>query len=152
MLKQEKQCGATTQSLASINTQTFELNKITSAAPCWQIRFGSRSVDGVIFYLGEYLRHVDTVNPRETACQTSEICIGSSDPLFRLEEKSGIRQSFWSRDPSELHASYGSNDYRIPTISGLSHRSMQMVSLIQQLTNLHKKKSDQPTPTFIQVN
>lgn len=115
------------------------------------VRIVPRSTDGVIYFVGEYLRYLEG-REIDGACRPDiEVCIassnshGASTPLFRLRVGRGARRE----EGVSVSATVGSKRYWVEREG--THRSMQVLGLIQQLTNLHKKASAMPQPTFIQT-
>ncbi|MEO0424152.1 MAG: hypothetical protein AAF184_17570 [Pseudomonadota bacterium] len=107
----------------------------------------TRNTDGVIYAVGEYLRSLkrSPINsvfvgcaPSGTACTDQE-----GSPIFVV--RSGSANKFNGELVSGV---LNGERWYVPTDAG---RSMQVLSLIDQLVNLNKASETLPTPTFIRV-
>ncbi len=83
-----------------------------------------RSTEGVLRYLGEYLRHHES---------SSENSLGG--PLFLVQRGSASN--------AKVHARLLNQNYSIASGRD-SVRNMQVITLVQQLINLHKESSERP--------
>lgn len=107
-----------------------------------------RSVEGIIYYLGEYSRD-EVTSPRlySSACPPERpFCIpiirvvpaGTFDPRDRLAE-----------------VEYRGQRYAVPltgaVVSEERGRSSQVIALVQQLLNLHRSSKDLPSTPFVRV-
>jgi hypothetical protein len=106
-----------------------------------------RSVEGMIYYLGEYIR-VDTapVKLKSSQCGPEIYCV----PIIRVRPKAEIPES-----ERFVEVDYRGATYAAP-ISGLKvdaihGRSSQTVSLIQQLLNLNRSAKDMPSTPLVRV-
>ena len=103
----------------------------------------TRSTDGIVYYIGEYLRAIGTIDCTRPGA-VPEILI-SGDPMFRICPAKGGH--------GRLTAVVSDEEWAIPEDSArIETRSMQVLGLVQQLVNLNKVSKDLPKPTFIQVN
>ncbi len=95
------------------------------------LQVSTRSVDAVVYYLGEYLRNA-----------RGKITIGvDNDQMFPVHFNDG---------PSAISTQFQGVTYRVPP-GNESGRAMQVIALIQQLLNLNKKSEDLPKAQLIQI-
>lgn len=109
-----------------------------------------RSVEGILYYLGEYVRN-GAGSPRlrggEGACEGKEpFCL----PIIRVLPASQVRSS-----ERFIDVIYRGRRYAVP-MSGAkltkeSGRSSQTISLVQQLLNLHRSSKDLPITPLVRV-
>ncbi len=110
----------------------------------------TRSTDSIIFYIGEYLRKIQSPVKNCTGevpglGHVDEIMINETDPMFRICEL--------LKTDGIIEANIVGENWMIPKDTRkVTTRSMQVIALIQQLINLNKVSKDLPKPTFIQVN
>jgi hypothetical protein len=116
-----------------------------------------RSVQDVIYFLGEYVRAGKAAYqiPREyflTQCGAT-----SSEPVRRMrwilqvkegEARNGVSTKFMGKRFS-VSAEDDDGDGRCGSAGGESSRSLQVISLVQQLLNLHKSADQLPTSISI---
>lgn len=107
-----------------------------------------RSVEGVLYYLGEYVRD-PALSPklygRPCARDTLQPCI----PVIRVEPKGALSAE------ALAEVTYRGRKYVAP-LSGSSigveaGRSSQTISLVQQLLNLHRTSKDLPVTPVVRV-
>lgn len=119
-------------SLSTSRTKSAGTDSLCRTA---QLHISARSTDGVVYYVGEYVRAiVDAKKP--------PILIGSDNaPMFVV-----------SNDNSEtaiLATHLYGEDYYVPRAA--PGRTLQVLGFIQQLLNLHKKSEDLPKAQLIQI-
>lgn len=107
-----------------------------------------RSVEGVIYYLGEYIRAPD-LSPRlhGPGCQGEHTtpCI----PILRVVRNGEVEGAAFA------DVVYRGVKYEVPlsgqTITQAAGRSSQTISLVQQLLNLHRTSKDLPITPLVRV-
>lgn len=101
-----------------------------------KLEISTRSVDGIVYFIGEYLRRTEEEKwPR--------IDIGQNHAaLFTLGSGDSVNPV--------LSANLLGRTYNIPA-EDRGGRSMQVISLVQQLLNLNKSSDDLPRAQLIQV-
>lgn len=103
-----------------------------------------RSVEGILYYLGEYVRDVDT-SPMLWGANCG-YCI----PIIRIRPASEIGAS-----DRFIDVNYRGRLYAVPIagahINDVSGRSSQVISLVQQLLNLHRSSRDLPFTPLLRV-
>lgn len=99
-----------------------------------------RSVDGVIYFLGEYLRGSDETRQSYAIANRSGGSI-TFEPLLRIEPGRGGRY--------DLRAELDGQSVHVPI--DCKCRSYQVIALIEQLFNLHKAGSAAPLTTAVRV-
>lgn len=110
-----------------------------------KVHMGTRSPDGVIYYIGEYARRLDTLEKNDGKQKKADmrVMLGSRpDPMFVLEAQ--------PEEGAALGAQFQGKNYYIPK-GKPGGRSMQIIALAQQLLNLHKKAEDLPKAQLIQI-
>ena len=107
-----------------------------------------RSTDGVVYYLGEYLRYLlddKDAKPillgRSDVEESCECQSAGSMELFRVAKDKG---------PSQLSTSIGGMEFRVPPVE-TAGRTMQVIGLVQQLLNLNKTAEDLPKANLFQI-
>jgi hypothetical protein len=106
-----------------------------------------RSVEGILYYLGEYVRR-DNPRPllRHENCPSGGYCL----PILRIRPASEITSS-----QRFIDVAYRGNLYAVPLagpiLNAESGRSSQVISLVQQLLNLHRSSRDLPTTPLIRI-
>lgn len=100
-----------------------------------------RSVEGILYYLGEYVRNPDT-SPKlryRTCPEHQRYCL----PIIRIVDASQVRP-----DMRFVDLTYRGNSYAVPMagreLNADGGRSSQAISLVQQLLNLHRSAADLP--------
>lgn len=107
-----------------------------------------RSVEGVLYYLGEYVRNQET-SPRlryRTCPESRRYCL----PIIRILPASQVRPELRFVD-----LTYRGRTYAVPMagrqLSEEGGRSSQVISLVQQLLNLHRSATDLPGTALVRV-
>lgn len=106
-----------------------------------------RSVEGILYYLGEYARN-EATSPKlyDEKCDGDGYCL----PVIRVRDASEIR----ARDRL-IDVVYRGRRYAVPLagqeITRESGRSSQTISLVQQLLNLHRSAKDLPFTPLLRV-
>ena len=112
-----------------------------------KIGLNVRSVEGVIYYLGEWARqeffHIGE-NPTPTIVSRSSHCgEGARDTLFHVER--GASQEL------SISTSYEGNDYYVRVDPNGCDRSSQVMELVLELLALNNSAKDLPAPSVIPV-
>ena len=104
-----------------------------------------RSVDGLVYAMGEYLRDKEQC-PVDADCRTVRI---DGDDIFLVE-----RRGLGAETGMALaYTEYLDSLWVVPLADARGgHRTMQVVNLIQKLLNLNKSADELRTPAFIQVD
>ncbi|MEZ5744320.1 MAG: hypothetical protein R3D89_11515 [Sphingomonadaceae bacterium] len=126
-----------------------------------QISFNLRSVDGVVYAMGEYLRQMHDCGANaawkqgySASGRTSDSCVpttirssdGSRDELFVVVEQDAKAKA----NTALAHTTYMGRRWVVPEWNtGSEHRTMQVINVIQKLLNLNKSADEIRTPTFI---
>jgi hypothetical protein len=111
------------------------------------IEISFRSIEGVIYYLGEYARN-DEPKPRlkSSTCADGGYCL----PIIRLSEASKIEP-----DRRWVTVNYRGKRYAVPlsgkNMDDFGGRSSQTISLVQQLLNLTKTAKDLPSTPSVRI-
>lgn len=111
------------------------------------IELSFRSIEGVIYYLGEYARNSEpTPKLKGPKCAGDGYCL----PIIKIGLASDIQ-----RDRQWVNVRYRGKRYAVP-ISGaeldeVGGRSSQTVSLVQQLLNLTKTAKDLPSTPSVRI-
>lgn len=100
-----------------------------------------RSVDGVIYFLGEYLRAKDDATRAAYAIPRKDGTVIVPEPLMLVKEGRG--------GPHDLSVSLEGVSWHVP--SDCECRSYQVIALINQLFNLHKAGTAAPLSTAVRV-
>ena len=106
-----------------------------------------RSVEGVLYYLGEYSRR----EPPRPLLQ-DELCPGQGYcmPIIRIRPASEIRAA-----DRFVDVAYRGRVWAVPLagarLDPRSGRSSQAISLVQQLLNLHRSSRDLPTTPLLRI-
>ncbi len=136
--------GKSDPSIASIypsKTRTFEVVIAGRPIPVrTSIDITFRSVDGIIYFLGEYLRGTDTTRA------SYGIPRGSGD-AERIEPMLLIRPG--RGGPHDVSAQLEGQSWHMP--ADCQCRNFQVIALIEQLFNLHKAGSAAPLSTAVRV-
>ncbi len=105
-----------------------------------------RSIEGVIYYLGQYLRHPDT-SPKleDPSCPREEpYCL----PIIQLSADDSAKDPF-------VTVEFKGKRYVIPSsgadLNATAGRSSQVVTLVQQMLNLHRSAKDLPSTPLVRV-
>ena len=121
-----------TQSLLESENGVFLLNPNSKES----ITLVTRSTDGIVYSVGEYLRRI----AENSNC---EISIDGGDALFRVEKGA-------PEDGALVVGTVNGQPWFITPDA--DNRAMQILGLIQQLVNLHRKGENVPQSNFIQIN
>jgi len=108
----------------------------TAKPAAYAIQLTIRSVDGVIYYLGECLR-------THEACEPVDVGTGDRLKIFTLSRQKP-KTVFTS---AEFHG----QRYYVPAGEDDGGRSSQVIDLIQQLVNLQKSSKDRPATATVRV-
>lgn len=114
-----------------------------------KIGINVRSVEGVIYYLGEWVREEvegigGSVKPPPTIKDKNERCgKGARDILFHLGQGMGQDRS--------ISTSYQGKDYHIDVDPTGCDRSSQVVELVLELLALNNSAKDLPAPSVIPI-
>jgi hypothetical protein len=136
--------GNSDPAIASIypsKTRTFEVMISGRPMPIrTSIDITFRSVDGIIYFLGEYLRGTDATRA------SYGIPFGSGDgeriePMLVIEPGRG--------GPHDVSAELDGQSWHMP--ADCKCRNFQVIALIEQLFNLHKAGSAAPLSTAVRV-
>lgn len=108
-----------------------------------------RSTQGVLYYLGEYIRFPEQ-SPRlfapECGTQNDGYCL----PVLRVDDARLI-----SKGRRFLEVSYRGRRYGVPlagaTLSKDAGRSSQTIDIVQQLLNLNRSSKDLPSTPLVRV-
>jgi hypothetical protein len=100
-----------------------------------------RSVDGVIYFLGEYLRAADDKTREAYAIPRKDGTTTKPEPLLLVAPGRG--------GPHDLSVSLEGNSWHVP--ADCKCRSYQVIALINQLFNLHKSGTAAPLSTAVRV-
>lgn len=122
-------------------TRTFEVAIAGRAMPVTTaIDITFRSVDGVIYFLGEYLRGSDDTRV-SYHIMTPNGDVELLEPLLLVRPGAG--------GAHDLSAQLEGESFHIP--ASPPSRSFQVIALIEQLFNLHKSGSGAPLSTAVRV-
>jgi hypothetical protein len=109
-----------------------------------------RSVEGILYYLGEYVRNNSSPRLFDESCPLTNdrYCL----PILVIDHASAIRPPH-----RFVSVAYRGRNWAVPITGQEAHpdrgRSSQVVSLVQQLLNLHRSAEDLPvTPLVRTVN
>lgn len=117
-----------------------------------------RSVEGVLYYLGEYVRGEDGRNvggaDHRPMLWSNDGCAGGSAgyclPIIRVRPAAQIRAA-----DRFVDVEYRGRLYAVPLAGGHlnaeSGRSSQSISLVQQLLNLHRSSKDLPSTPLVRI-
>ena len=104
-----------------------------------------RSVQGVLYYLGEYVRRPD-LSPKLFGQECGGYCL----PVLRIEAADRI-----PRERRFLEVAYRGRRYGVPLagadLSAESGRSSQTIDIVQQLLNLNRSSKDLPSTPLVRV-
>ena len=104
-----------------------------------------RSVEGVLYYLGEYVRYPQ-FSPKLAGPPPCGYCL----PIIRIEPASRIPRSM-----RFVEVTYRGTRYAVPlagnTLNAEAGRSSQTIGLVQQLLNLNRSAKDLPTTPLVRV-
>ena len=107
-----------------------------------------RSTDGVVYYLGEYMRYI--LDDKDA----KPILLGGSDVEESCECQSAESMELFrvakDKGPSQLSTSIGGMEFRVPPVE-TAGRTMQVIGLVQQLLNLNKTAEDLPKANLFQI-
>ena len=107
-----------------------------------------RSTDGVVYYLGEYMRYI--LDDKDA----KPILLGGSDVEESCECQSAESMELFriakDKGPSQLSTSIGGMEFRVPPVEKAG-RTMQVIGLVQQLLNLNKTAEDLPKANLFQI-
>jgi hypothetical protein len=136
--------GQSEPAIASIYPRKTRTFMVKIAGPAVQVRTSIditfRSVDGVIYFLGEYIR----ATPETRASYAIPRTVNgtqSIEPLLLIEPGRG--------GPHDLSAQLDGVASHVP--ADCRCRSFQVIALIEQLFNLHKTGSAAPLSTAVRV-
>jgi len=106
-----------------------------------------RSVEGILYYLGEYVRNEATAPKlRHDSCPGRGYCI----PIIRVRYASQIAAANRFVD-----VTYRGRSYAVPIagadLNSESGRSSQVISLVQQLLNMHRSVNELPSTQFVRI-
>jgi hypothetical protein len=108
-----------------------------------------RSVEGIIYYLGEYVRDEST-SPMLRDLSECPVPPHECIPVLRIRPLSQVPAAQRFAD-----VSYRGRAYAVPLsgrhIGPEAGRSSQAIALVQQLLNLHRSASDAPTTPLVRV-
>ena len=114
-----------------------------------------RTTEGVIYYIGEYLRHKEECaegNNPITKCKVYAKSNNTGDLFVISERKSSLLNNPFNHN-SYITAELNGTEYSIP-IPGKGedhHRSMEVLALVLQLINLNKKAADLPHTNYLNI-
>jgi hypothetical protein len=102
-----------------------------------------RSVEGVLYYLGEYIRN-DGISPKLAG--ECGYCL----PIIRVAPAAAIPREF-----RFVEVTYRGTQYAVPisgaVLNAQAGRSSQTVDLVEQLLNLNRSSKDLPTTPIVHV-
>jgi hypothetical protein len=138
---QEQSDGRPPDNSGKMGRYTLQLGK-------QKIGFHVRSVEGVIYYLGEWVREqVESIggiaNQAPTIADKSGRCREASNILFKLEQGGGQERS--------ISTSYQGKDYHIDVDPKGCDRSSQVLELVLELLALNNSAKDLPAPSVIPI-
>lgn len=110
--------------------------------------FQFRSTDGVIYYLGEYLRAQDDPNqPMLEGDEAGDFRV----PIIRIDRD----EPRFEAEHLLTEVSYRGSTYYVPSTGAVvteeRGRTSQVIAFVNQLLNLHRSSEDLPTTPVVQV-
>lgn len=114
-----------------------------------------RTTEGVIYYIGEYLRHKEECSKSNNPINKCNVYVKSNDTgdLFVITQRKSSLLSYPFNHNSYITAELNGTEYSIP-IPGEGedrHRSMEVLALVLQLINLNKKAADLPHTNYLNI-
>lgn len=109
-----------------------------------------RSVEGILYYLGEYIRVKGQEDRTERYIQATENGSPLAVPILRVVETKDLEnmQPFVS-------VTYRDKEYSVPLsgqrLTSQSGRSSQVIAIVQQLLNLHRSSKALPTTGLVRL-
>lgn len=112
-----------------------------------EIELTLRSAQGVLYYLGEYVRYPSISPKLDKPGDDCDYCL----PIIRIEPVSKIAKS-----QRFIEVTYRGRRYAVPlagaVLTAEAGRSSQTIDIVQQLFNLNRSSKDLPTTPILRVS
>ena len=117
-----------------------------------EVDLSLRSVEGVIYYLGQYIRTNNSPEVMASNCENpSHSCQKISVPILTIKEGSDEVPA----DREFVKVIYKGQLYVVPSsgpnLDKLAGRSSQVISLVQQMLNLHRSAEELPSTPLVRI-
>jgi hypothetical protein len=119
-------------------------NAATPGAHKFAIEISTRSVEGIMYYLGEWVRAEQHIDPTDTPPPPTVETGRGTDQLFAISKTC-------RNDVPDITAAYDGADYCLAVDPTGQDRSAQVMEIVSQLFALNNSAKDLPSSSLISV-